>query len=54
MTMDIIENAYYVLHEKKKRINKFFILKRYLRMKYKLEISKSCLLNRIKTYIKKT
>jgi len=49
---DLIEEAYRKLRNKQTRINKFYILKRYLRMKYRLEISKSCLYNRIKTYLK--
>lgn len=48
---DLIEEAYQKLRHKQTRINKFYILKRYLRMKYKLEISKPCLFQRVKTYL---
>lgn len=51
-TPDIIEDAYRKLHKKKTRISKFYILKRYLRLKYRLEISRDCLFNRIKSYSK--
>lgn len=51
-TPDIIEDAFYKLHQKQTRFSKFYILKRYLRIKYRLEISRVCLFNRIKGYLK--
>jgi len=51
-TPDIIEDAFKKLHKKQTRFSKFYILKRYLRLKYRLDISRACLFNRIKMYNK--
>jgi hypothetical protein len=50
--IDIIKDAYLKVTQKKTKINKVRLLKRYLRMKYKLHISTSSLVSRLKTWKK--
>ena len=51
---DIIKDAYLKVRSRKTKINKVRLIKRYLKMKYSLCISMSCLVNRLKTWNKET
>jgi len=50
--VDIIKDAYLKVRHKKTKINKVRLLRRYLRMKYRLHISMSSLISRLKTWKK--
>lgn len=49
---DLIKKAYHEVCAKKTNVNKFYLLKRYLRFKYNIDVNKECLLSRIKKYSK--
>lgn len=51
---DIIKETYIKVKDRPTKINKFYIIKRYLKMKYKLQISKSSLLSRMKQWSKES
>lgn len=51
---DIIKDAYLRVRTRKTTVNKIRLIKRYLKMKYKICISMSCLVNRLKTWNKET
>jgi hypothetical protein len=50
--IDIIQDAYLKVKDRKTGVNKVLLLRRYLRMKYKLQISRTSLLSRLKTWKK--
>jgi len=47
---DIIKDAYLKVRNRKPGVNKVLLLRRYLRMKYRLHISRSSLISRLKTW----
>jgi len=51
---DIIKDAYLRVRSKKTKINKVRLMRRYLKMKYRICISMACLVNRLKTWNKET
>jgi hypothetical protein len=49
---DVIKEAFNKLRKRETKTNKFFLLKRYLRVKYGISISRACLLFRLKQWSK--
>jgi hypothetical protein len=49
---DIIKEAYLKVKDRKTGVNKVLLLRRYLRMKYHLHISRLSLISRLKTWKK--
>ena len=50
--IDVIKEAYLKVKDKETGVNKVLLLRRYLKLKYHLHISRSSLISRLKTWKK--